>query len=93
VGEPPSARRLLAAFLEELAGRLHVLERTGMGPLRDEWMERAAGIGEMVTATSPAGTVTGVAEGLDDDGALLLRGAAGTVRVLAADVHLGRPGA
>jgi hypothetical protein len=31
-----------------------------------------------------------VAEGLDDDGALLLRGPSGLVRVLAGDVHVGR---
>jgi BirA family biotin operon repressor/biotin-[acetyl-CoA-carboxylase] ligase len=35
------------------------------------------------------GTVTGIAEGVDDDGALLLRTGDGLVRVLAGDVHIG----
>jgi BirA family transcriptional regulator, biotin operon repressor / biotin---[acetyl-CoA-carboxylase] ligase len=88
VETPPSASRLLAALLEELAARLAFLDRAA-GSLREEWMRHAASIGEVVTATSPAGTVTGIAEGLDDDGALVLRGPNGPVRVLAGDVHLG----
>jgi len=88
MASPPSARRLLAALLPELASRLDALETTGMAPLRDEWMLHAYGIGATVTATSAAGVVTGVAEGIDDDGALLIRGDLGTVRVLAGDVHL-----
>jgi BirA family transcriptional regulator, biotin operon repressor / biotin---[acetyl-CoA-carboxylase] ligase len=89
VATPPSPSRLLAAVLPELAERLDLLDGAGMAPLRAEWMEYATGIGAMVTATSPAGTITGVAEGIDDDGALLVRGDATTVRVLAGDVHVG----
>jgi BirA family biotin operon repressor/biotin-[acetyl-CoA-carboxylase] ligase len=92
VEPPPSASRLLAAMLPELATRLQRLEHTGMAPLRAEWMDHAAGIGTIVTATSAAGSVTGVAEGIDAEGALLIRGDAGVVRVLAGDVHLTRPG-
>jgi BirA family biotin operon repressor/biotin-[acetyl-CoA-carboxylase] ligase len=88
VDSPPSARRLLAAVLPELAFRLEVLNDAGMAPLRTEWMKHAAGIGAVVTATSSAGTLTGIAEGIDDEGALLIRGDAGVVRVLAGDVHL-----
>lgn len=88
VADCPSASRLLAAVLPELASRLAVLATVGMGPLRSEWTRHAAGLGDTVTADSPAGRVSGVAEGIDDDGALLLRGAAGTVRVLAGDVHI-----
>jgi BirA family biotin operon repressor/biotin-[acetyl-CoA-carboxylase] ligase len=92
VDSPPSASRLLAVVLRELASRLEVLNHAGMAQLRTEWMGHAAGLGAMVTATSTAGSVTGVAEGIDDEGALLIRGAAGVVRVLAGDVHL-TPGA
>ncbi len=42
----------------------------------------------MVTATSGTRVVRGLAEGIDDDGALLLGTASGTVRVLAGDVHI-----
>ncbi len=88
VEAPPSPSRLLAAALSELATRLALLDSTGMGALRGEWMEHAGGIGEVVAATSAAGLVSGVAEGIDDDGALLLRGESGRVRVLAGDVHI-----
>jgi BirA family biotin operon repressor/biotin-[acetyl-CoA-carboxylase] ligase len=92
IDSPPSPSRLLAAVLPELAARLEVLNDAGMAQLRREWMENATGLGAIVTVTSPTGSVTGVAEGIDGDGALLVRGDAGVVRVLAGDVHL-TPGA
>jgi BirA family transcriptional regulator, biotin operon repressor / biotin---[acetyl-CoA-carboxylase] ligase len=88
VAAPPTPFTLFAAVLPELARRLDALESAGMDNLRGEWMRHAAGIGELVTATSTAGRVSGVAEGIDDDGALLLRGNAGVLRVLAGDVHI-----
>jgi BirA family biotin operon repressor/biotin-[acetyl-CoA-carboxylase] ligase len=91
VDPPPSASRLLAAVLPELTARLELLDHAGMAPLLAEWMDHATGIGAIVTATSAAGSVTGVAEGLGDDGALLIRAGAGVVRVLAGDVHLTSP--
>jgi BirA family biotin operon repressor/biotin-[acetyl-CoA-carboxylase] ligase len=88
VDPPPSASRLLAAVLSELAARLEILNDEGMAQMRSEWMEHATGLGAVVTATSTAGSVTGVAEGIDGEGALLIRGDAGVVRVIAGDVHL-----
>jgi BirA family biotin operon repressor/biotin-[acetyl-CoA-carboxylase] ligase len=85
---PPTASGLLAAVLPELARRVEGLERGGVTRLRDEWMEHAAGLGQNVVATSVAGRVSGVAEGIDDDGALLVRVGHASVRVLAGDVHL-----
>jgi BirA family biotin operon repressor/biotin-[acetyl-CoA-carboxylase] ligase len=88
-GDPPSAAALLTALLPELSDRLDRLARGGVPGLRTEWMSHAAGIGAAVTATSMTGTVTGIAEGVDNDGALLLRTGDGLVRVLAGDVHIG----
>jgi BirA family biotin operon repressor/biotin-[acetyl-CoA-carboxylase] ligase len=94
VSSPPSAAALLAGVLPELAERLRLVQTGGVIALRSEWMDHAAGVGETVTATSAAGTVTGAVEGIDDDGALLLRTATGRVRLLAGDVHIGiAPGA
>ncbi len=86
---PPAPAVLLAAILPELAARLEILTARGVAGLRDEWTKHAAGLGGLVTATSAAGVVTGIAEGIDDDGALLLRTESGLVRVLAGDVHVG----
>jgi BirA family transcriptional regulator, biotin operon repressor / biotin---[acetyl-CoA-carboxylase] ligase len=91
VAAPPTPFVLFTAVLPELARRLDALESVGMHDLRGEWMQHAVGIGELVTATSTAGCVNGVAEGIDDDGALLLRGDAGVLRVLAGDVHIVGP--
>ncbi len=88
-GDPPSAAALLTALLPELSDRLDRLARGGVPGLRTEWMSHAAGIGAAVTAASATGTVSGIAEGVDDDGALLLRAGEGLVRVLAGDVHIG----
>jgi BirA family biotin operon repressor/biotin-[acetyl-CoA-carboxylase] ligase len=88
VDSPPSRSALLAAVLGGLAQRLDLLASLGVGGLRGEWMEHAAGIGELVTATSAAGRVSGLVEGIDDDGALRLRNDTGSVRILAGDVHL-----
>jgi BirA family transcriptional regulator, biotin operon repressor / biotin---[acetyl-CoA-carboxylase] ligase len=88
VAAPPSPPRLLAALLGQLAERLALLGDGTLGPLRAEWMDHAAGLGELVMATSATGVATGVAEGIDEDGALILRGPSGALRVLAGDVHL-----
>jgi BirA family biotin operon repressor/biotin-[acetyl-CoA-carboxylase] ligase len=88
VESAPSPSQLLAAVLPELALRLDALERMGMAPLRAEWMAHASGIGAVVATISPAGGITGTALGIDDDGALLVREAGTTVRVLAGDVHI-----
>ncbi|MBJ7610146.1 MAG: biotin--[acetyl-CoA-carboxylase] ligase [Candidatus Dormibacteraeota bacterium] len=90
--EPPPPATLFGAFLAELADRLDRLKRSGSAELHREWLEHATGIGETVTVQSGAGSVSGVAEGLDDDGALLVRTRGGVVRLLAGDVHIGLGG-
>ena len=62
----------------------------GIAPVRARWMERAHPIGTALTARLPDGEgVDGLFDGLDPDGALLLRLASGDRRVIhAADVFL-----
>ena len=62
----------------------------GFAPIAEAWTTRAHGLGETCTARLPTESVTGVAEGLDPDGALRLRTAAGQVRrITAGDVFFG----
>jgi BirA family biotin operon repressor/biotin-[acetyl-CoA-carboxylase] ligase len=63
----------------------------GFGPVRKAWLERAYGLGQACTARLSEGPgLVGVAEGLDDDGALLLRLDSGEVRrITAGDVFFG----
>lgn len=83
-----------AEFLETLAecfGRwLSRWRGEGIAPVRARWLERAHPIGTALTAALPDGSaVDGLFQGLDADGALILRLADGTARVIhAADVFL-----
>lgn len=79
--------------LERLAAGMHrwlgVWRAEGFASIRAAWLERAAGVGKMITASQDTGTVQGLFTGLDENGALLLQQADGEiVRILAADVEL-----
>ncbi|MFP4406312.1 MAG: biotin--[acetyl-CoA-carboxylase] ligase, partial [Rhodosalinus sp.] len=56
------------------------------GPIHAAWLERAARRGEVVTARSAGGVVTGSFEDVDDSGRLILMTARGRQAIAAADV-------
>lgn len=94
IGVVPAAGAVLAALLVELSRALALLAAGGVAAIRPAWMRHAWGMGATVVARGPGGEVTGIAEALDDDGALLVRTGTTITRVVAADVHLVRaPGA
>ena len=63
----------------------------GFGPVRDAWLSRAAGIGEIATARSAQGTVSGRFDRLTADGALVLVDASGSeMEIAAGEVFFGR---
>jgi BirA family biotin operon repressor/biotin-[acetyl-CoA-carboxylase] ligase len=89
-GPPPPPR----AALEVLAARFEAWRRLwatqGFAPIAAGWTERAVGLGQRCEARLPNRTVTGVAEGLDGDGALRLRlDDGGLERITAGDVFFG----
>jgi len=86
-GRPVDRLTLLVAVLDALTTHYpSVAEGKG---LHAAWQARLAWLGEAVTAYTAEGELHGVAEGVDDDGALRLRLASGeTRRLLAADVRL-----
>lgn len=80
--------------LEVLAGAFERWRRLwttqGFPPIARGWTERAVGLGRPCEARLPNRTLTGVAEGLDLDGALRLRLDDGSLeRVTAGDVFFG----
>ncbi|WP_374470599.1 biotin--[acetyl-CoA-carboxylase] ligase [Phenylobacterium sp.] len=80
--------------LEVLAARFEAWRRLwatqGFAPIAAGWTERAMGLGARCEARLPSRTVTGVAEGLDLDGALRLRlDDGGLERITAGDVFFG----
>lgn len=84
----PRRDALLEAWLTALWARVRALEADGLPRLLTDWRRRAVGLGEAVIAETPSGTVHGVAEGVADDGALLIRTTDGVVRLIAGDVHM-----
>ena len=88
---PPKPLEALEKLAESFERWRDVWERLGFPPIAEAWTARAHGLGEVCTARLPAETLTGVAEGLDPDGALRLRTRAGLRRITAGDVFFGAP--
>jgi BirA family transcriptional regulator, biotin operon repressor / biotin---[acetyl-CoA-carboxylase] ligase len=87
---PPKPLEALEVLAEAFERWREVWERLGFPPIAEAWTARAHGLGETCTARLPTETVTGIAEGLDADGALRLRTPSGQVRrITAGDVFFG----
>ena len=87
-GHPVSRTDVLAAFLGRFEGWYGRVEREGFGPVIRRWRELSDMAGRRVRVNSFGGSTEGVIEGIDDDGILLLKTAAGGVeRVISGDVE------
>ena len=88
----PTPRVPLAQAILRAVERYYLRLRAGDGDrLRDEFAARLTTLNQRVRAQAPSGAEEGIAENVDDDGALLLRRADGsTVRLIAGDVTLAR---
>jgi len=86
-GQTVDRSRLLIALLENVAFRYEQL-RNGHSP-REEWSARLATLGQWIDVTTSDRTLHGIAEAVDENGALLLRTADGAVhRLLTGDATL-----
>jgi BirA family biotin operon repressor/biotin-[acetyl-CoA-carboxylase] ligase len=78
-------------FLEELAGfyatEEAILERLGFDQIRDRWLRNAARLGEQITARTSTAEITGIFDGIDTSGQLVLITATGPKTIPAADVY------
>ena len=88
-GAAPSPNDALAALDAAFLHWSTVARTEGFEPIRHEWMARAQGLGQACTVSFGDRTVTGVNDGLDSDGALLLRIGAARQRITAGDVIFG----
>jgi BirA family biotin operon repressor/biotin-[acetyl-CoA-carboxylase] ligase len=87
LGHEVSRLVMLRRLLVAIEDRYEALGR-GLLPL-DEWRQRLETLGRRVTVSTPGEVITGWAEGVDADGALLLRLPDGhQSRILAGDVTL-----
>ena len=89
---PPAPEAALERLAQAMAERVSVWRRDGFAPVREAWLQDAFGLGEPCAARLGRETVRGVAEGLDIDGALVLRLDDGSPRrITAGDVFFGEP--
>jgi BirA family transcriptional regulator, biotin operon repressor / biotin---[acetyl-CoA-carboxylase] ligase len=79
------------AFLCMLAGHYAtqeaILERLGFEAVREDWLQRAARLGEVITARTATEEITGLFETVDEGGNLVLVTGTGRRVIPAADVH------
>lgn len=91
-GQAAPRALLAAACFTALEGWLDRHAEEGFGPVRAAWRERSVTLGRrVVVKVEGGGEVTGVAEDIDEAGALLVRGPSGLERILTGDVALLRP--
>ena len=88
-GDTLSRTQLLCHFLGEMERLMDAVEAGGFAAIRADYEAASATIGQRVQVIAPAETYTGLAEAVDETGALLVRREDGTlVQVLCGDVSV-----
>ena len=88
-GVVPERNRILAVLLMELDRILQSFARDGFAPFRQEWQRLHVYQGKPVKVELPdGGIVNGIAQGVAENGALLLATASGELRFHSGDVSL-----
>jgi BirA family biotin operon repressor/biotin-[acetyl-CoA-carboxylase] ligase len=82
--EAPSPAEAMSALAAAWDRRFRVWRTRGFAPIREAWLEHAAGLGQAVVVRLPGETVNGRFQGLDVGGALLLALPDGSSRAVAA---------
>ena len=87
-GKAPERNALAAALVESLVPALDQFSARGFADFGDDWQRLDLVAGRAVALHSHEQTVTGVAAGVDGEGALLLRTPQGVKRFVSGDVSL-----
>lgn len=89
VTEKPLHRaQIVARCCLEIEKLLELYDAQGFSPLKSLWESHALILGKRITVSTADGRREGIAEGLDDSGALLLKTVSKTERIFSADVTL-----
>ena len=83
---PP--KLLLKEFLLQLEKNLLQLDNGKKSQIVKEWTKKAAGIGKKIIINTSDGKVSGISQGIDNDGALKLKTRKGIKKIFAGDVVL-----
>lgn len=85
--QPPATGRFVEAIVSCWDCHLSDWRTHGFGPVREDWLDHSAYLGERIAVTLADETLTGIFVGLDEMGGLLLRQGEGAPRlILAGDV-------
>ena len=83
---PPSREVLAGAIIEHLLTTLVQFDELGFASFVDEWRQHDWLHGSVITVEMPDRQITGVAAGIDEDGALLVDTRAGQTRVMSGSI-------
>ncbi len=86
-GEPADLDEFLSCLASNMATQEKLYAELGFGPIRKNWLRRAARLGEVITARTAREEITGRFETIDEAGQLVLETATGQVRIPAAEVY------
>ena len=87
-GNSVSPDTLAAALIDHIVDSLVTFEGEGFDAFAETWRRYDWLHGRSVTVRQPGGAVRGTASGIDDDGALLVREAATTTRVISGSIEV-----
>jgi BirA family biotin operon repressor/biotin-[acetyl-CoA-carboxylase] ligase len=87
-GQPPERNRLAAALVESLVSAMREFADAGFAAFSADWQALDLVAGRAVALHSHEQTVTGVAAGVDEQGALLLKTPQGLKRFVSGDLSL-----
>ncbi len=87
--KPPPPEDALAMLAAGFVEWYEVWLAEGFAPIRDAWLARAAGLGQRIRARLPDAERSGIFEGIDADGALLLNEGSRTRVIAAGEVFFG----
>jgi len=83
---PP--KLLLKEFLLQFEKNLSRLDNGEKSKIVKEWTKRAVGIGKKITINTSNGKISGISQGIDNDGALKIKTRKETKRIFVGDVVL-----
>lgn len=85
-GESTDTDELLSILASNMETEERIFAELGFAPIRENWLRRAARLGEVITARTARDEITGTFETVDEAGQLVLRTPKGQVAIPAADV-------
>lgn len=86
-GETVAPEQFLTTLAGFYATEESILEELGFEPIREDWLQRAARLGEVITARTSRETIRGLFDTIDEAGNLVLITGSGRRVIPAADVY------